>query len=530
MELWNDLTRTALLGTERGTRTWDAPDALGTVLSRLQAQEADAPVQLLRCSAVVGNFAQAGRWPARLASAAPSPAESDPRPVLGSARHLRLMLQDDRLKALFPEWLALLAAHGLRAPEASIPTLLGLASRSPDLRRAIMAVIGSKGLWLAGQSPEWEPLLSVADRGRLDAALWETGTLEQRLAYLVQARREDPAQAVERLAAVWSQDGARERRKLLEVLSDAPGSADVAFLESALADRSKDVRGDAAGLLARIPGSTVRTRAVELLDNWLGFEPKTGLMGTLKGRKGQLSVTLPEDWDSAWTTIGIHEKPPKGVGRKAWWLEQLLGLVDPDHWVDLWQRSPPEILRMVEGHEWQGNLLAGWQRATRRFSNAAWARALIAGTVDSGSDSGAALWAILSPSEQEEALTQSLATPSKGEPFKRALDRLGHLGHRWSPSFSSAVLQACLTLFREQTPDANYARYAILRQVAAHLDPGGYQLMEQGLEPHLQTTSPWQKIATEMLDTLRFRNDMIQAIESARTESGCIESDQRGTP
>jgi len=528
MELWNDLTRTALLGTERGTRTWDAPDALGTVLSRLQAQETDAPVQLLRCSAVVGNFAQAGRLPARLASSAPSPAEPDPRSALGSTRHLRLLLQDDRLKSLFPEWLALLADHGLRAPEASIPTLLGLASRSPDLRRAIMAVIGSKGLWLAGQSPEWAPLLSVADLGRLDAALWETGTPEQRLAYLAQTRREDPAQAVELLAAVWSQEGARERRKLLGVLSDAPGSADVAFLESALADRSKDVRGDAAGLLARIPGSTVQTRAVELLDGWLGFESKTGLMGTLKGRKGQLSVTLPEDWDSAWTTIGIHEKPPKGMGRKAWWLEQLLGLVDPDHWADLWQLSPPEILRMVEGHEWQGTLLAGWRRATRHFSNGAWARALIAGTVDS--DSEAALWAILSPSEQEDALTQSLAMPSKGEPFKRAFDRLGHLGHRWSPSFSSVVLQACLKLFREQTPDANYARYAILRQVAAHLDPGGYPVMEQGLGPYLQTSSPWQKIATEMLDTLRFRNDMIQAIESARTGSVRIESDQRGTP
>lgn len=420
MELWNDLTRTALLGTERGTRTWGAPDALGTVLSRLQAQETDAPLQLLRCSAVVGNFAQAGRLPARLASAPPSPAELDPRPVLGSAQHLRLMLQDHRLETLLPEWLALLAEHGLRAPEASIPTLLGLASRSPDLRRAIMAVIGSKGLWLAGQSSQWEPLLSVADRGRLDAALWETGTPDQRLAYLVQTRREDPAKAVELLAAVWSREGARERRKLLEVLSDSPGLADVAFLESALADRSKDVRGTAAGLLARIPGSTVRTRAVELLDGWLGFESKSG--------------------------------------------------------------------------------------------------------------SGAALWAILSPSEQEEALTQSLATPSKGEPFARAFDRLGHLQHRWSPSFSSVVLQACLELFRDQTPDANYARYTILRQVAAHLDPGGYQIMEQGLESHLQATSPWQKIATEMLDTLRFRNDMIQAIESARTGSVRIESDQRGTP
>ncbi|RNE89442.1 DUF5691 domain-containing protein [Marichromatium sp. AB31] len=523
IELWNDLTRTALLGTERGTRTWDAPNALGTLLSGLQAQETDAPVQLLRCSAVVGNFVQAGRLPARLASAAPSPAAPDPRPALGSARHLRLLLQDDRLKTLFPEWLTLLAEHGLRAPESSIPTLLGLASRSPDLRRAIIAVIGAKGLWLAGQSPEWAPLLSVADLGRLDAALWETGTPEQRLAYLVQTRREAPAQAVELLAAVWSQEGARERRKLLGVLSDASGPADVAFLESALADRSKDVRGDAAGLLARIPGSTVRTRAVELLDGWLGFESGTGLMGRLKGRKSELSVTLPEDWDSAWTTIGIHEKPPKGMGRKAWWLEQLLGLVDPDHWVERWQLSAPEILRMVEGHAWQGTLLAGWRRATRHFGNGAWARALIVGTVDADAD--AALWAILPPTEQENALTPSLAMPSTDEPFKRAFDRLGHLGHRWSPSFSSVVRQACLKLFREQTPDANYARYAILRQVAAHLDPGGCQAMEQGLGPYLQASSPWQRIATEMFDTLRFRNDMIQAIESAR-----IESDQRGTP
>ncbi|NEV64540.1 DUF5691 domain-containing protein [Thiorhodococcus minor] len=516
MELWGDLVRTALLGTERGGKTWSSDGRLGEALTALQGQDAEPGAQLLRCAAVVGTYAQAGRAAMRRTTPPPQPAAPDSRPVPASAGHLRLILGDERLRHLLGEWLGLLAQRGLRVPETSIPTLLGMAVRDQGLRRAIMAVIGAKGHWLAAQNPEWAPLLDASDGQGRDDALWETGSLEQRLAWLIQLRLEDPESARARLAEVWKQEGARERRRLIEALSQGLESQDAEFLTAALADRSKEVRSYAAELLAKLPDSTLQARLRELLGGWLTLAPKAGLIAKLKGRRGQLDVRLPEAWDKAWERLGISEKAPKGLGQKAWWLEQMLGLVDPRHWAESWQSSPEEIIALVEGHDWQKPLLAGWQRATLRFSDTDWARALLRGIPASSPQ----LWALLGPPEQEDLVATMITMPCASELFQRGFDRLDSLEHAWSAAFSEALLQACLQRFRHQSPDRDgYGCYRALRHAAARLDPALLQRAEQAFEPYIQDASPWQKIATEMLDVLRFRSDMPRALDRVQVAS-----------
>ena len=94
---------------------------------------------------------------------------------------------------------------------------------------------------------------------------------------------------------------------------------DETFLEAALDDRRKEVRGAAADLLARLPESALRRRALERALPLLKFKSN-------KLRRKTIEVTLPEACDKAMQRDGVEPKPGfRGVGEKAWWLQQMLG-------------------------------------------------------------------------------------------------------------------------------------------------------------------------------------------------------------
>lgn len=512
MELWSQMVRAALLGTERGAGPWTAEGHLGGLLASIQAQGRDAAVELLECAAVVDNYRRAGQGPARQSEVLPEAAETDPRPALAGLGHLRLLLQEERLRPLLLEWLAHLGRAGVRPPDTALPMLLTLAVRQPRFADSVRAVLGPRGRWLAAQRADWGVLLTTDEQEPLDDALWETGSPQERLAWLRQTRRAAPDAARERLAEVWSQEGARERRILLEALRTNPQPSDTVFLEQALSDRGKEVRRLAAELLARLPDSALQGTVRELSGSWLRFEAETGVIGRLKGSKGQLVLELPESWDRRWTALGLVEKAPNGKGQKAWWLEQLLGLADPRHGCERWGLTPAEILGLLEGHAWREPLLAGWTRAAALFERSDWARALLElGESDEG------LWAVLEAPEREALIQARLEAAGRlsGRDDWIHLRDLVQLTHAWSGAFSGRVIAAihALVTAKRQGYD-DYHGYEILRHAARHLDPELQERLETTFAPQLQDDSPWRKLLGETIDTLRLRNEMIRAIDS----------------
>ena len=94
-------------------------------------------------------------------------------------------------------------------------------------------------------------------------SLWQLGKSAERLALLISVRRREPARARALIESTWLNDGANDRQRFLEVLRENASMADEPFLESALDDRSKLVRRQAADVLAVVSGSRLRQRMSE---------------------------------------------------------------------------------------------------------------------------------------------------------------------------------------------------------------------------------------------------------------------------
>lgn len=267
---WEDLVTSALLGTDR--RPLRAEDGAPV-----------GPGELLDTAALHTVRRRAALRPAT-GAALPEPAPADPRPPLPAAARRRLaQLLADRsappsggrrgaapdLTELIPQWLASAGAHGYRAPAELLPALLDAARARTDLRPHVLAFAGPRGLWLAGLNPEWRFALRASSRGAQRPGiedpeavrrLWEEGLFAERVALLGAVREQDPGAARALLAGTWATERAEDRLMFLDSLRSGLSGADEAFLEEALADRSRNVRATAAELLSALPNSALARR------------------------------------------------------------------------------------------------------------------------------------------------------------------------------------------------------------------------------------------------------------------------------
>ena len=171
-------------------------------------------------------------------------------------------LLQDSYPPLRGEWLRLAGLHNCRIPARLLPRMLEVGSGQQALRPAIVAVLGTRGHWLARQHAQWTWAASKPgdDDGDL-AARWESGTPAQRRLALRELRARDPAAALQCLQASWNQESPEDRALLLPCLHVALSLADEAFLEAALDDRRKEVRLQAQQLLQTLPGCAQIGRA-----------------------------------------------------------------------------------------------------------------------------------------------------------------------------------------------------------------------------------------------------------------------------
>src|SRR6266568_978000 len=129
-ERWREAVKVALVGT--GRQTLSAPE--------LEPFLAEA--------AALAVAERAGVLPAVApAGSAPAPDETLARTATAQTRQLELVLAGD--PALLPEWLARCAAAGRRVDEQLLPELLDYGRADPELRPALLAVLGARGRWLA---------------------------------------------------------------------------------------------------------------------------------------------------------------------------------------------------------------------------------------------------------------------------------------------------------------------------------------------------------------------------------------------
>ena len=469
MQAWEDLVKTALLGTER-----DAPPRVKSdaVIDSLLSQFApeDRERNLLGSSGILTIARRAGHTvsssPGDLLPVAPSDTQS---PFSDAAIHDLSHLIGSELKDLLPEWLAIAATKKRRVPERLLPVLLSVGASHKRIQGNLVAVLGERGRWLAAQNPDWNYALRPSDEEIQEAAaaqgdisVWETGNATVRAAYLAARRRTNPNEAREILEAVWGKEPYEERAAFLTELKSGLSPEDEPFLEAALDDKRKEVRTGAQQLLRMLPTSRLAERMIERV------RPLLSIKASGKGEK--LEVTLPSTWDKTMGRDGIEQKPPTypKIGEKAFWLNQIVEGVPLSFWTEHLKHTPTQLIALAEADkDWGSGLIENWTRALMREPiNNPWAEPMLryylnpkANRLIFNVD-----WASLLPKEQLE----SIALEKLDAGFFRDYGSvLGTLLLQCGPVWSISLANRFLSAFQQNIDkkDKYYLSYAAQQYV-----------------------------------------------------------------
>ena len=452
MKLLHELATQVLLGSERSPPCLpQLSGALGELLLAACPPEDSNEVRLLRYAGSLAVCAAAGYVPALAEEAPPEACQEEElltadHPALGATLQQILADGPDPLRR---EAFGRLAITGRCLPPGLLPRALTLGKKTADLRPALLAVLGRRGQWLAPLNPAWTWAVGGADP-IADLTLWDHGSPEQRKLLLDKVRKSDPGQARALLQDGFSQLEARERASLLESMGCGLASADEDFLETLLADRSKEVRQRAANLLACLPGSRYSTRMTGRMAACLGEERK--LFRTVR------TLEAPTSFGAGWKDDALEEGRAKGesLGERAWWLYQIARALPLAWWLETTGLSPAELIKWVRGTDWSEAMLRAWSEALQRQPDARWAAEFLVNAESLNLPLNIfELLAGLPVREREQhwlvLLQTGLRHFSQGDLLARLVENFSASGEEMSEEFSRRVLAEVRQLVNQPT-------------------------------------------------------------------------------
>jgi hypothetical protein len=456
----------ALLGTER------RPPHFEELPSKIQDQLGEGG--LLDAAALATLYKRAGRMP--LEGLAPLPAaegEDRPLPRPGAVRRLAAMLSGFQTTAL-GEWLRAADERGWSVPPEHLPALADYARGRAEYRPLVVKAAGRRASWLADLNPDWRFLHAAVVEGN-DPAIWTHGNANQRRSRLRSLRQTDSAAALEALREVWPTEPAATRLDFLGLLVENLSLADEAFCESALDDRSKEVRRTAAALLARIPGSQYGERMAQRVWSHLTVS------------QGVIAVNLPTRVDASMERDGVDpQQQEEGLGKRASWFRQIvaaapLSASEPEHLQYKVEGCAPEVLQVA------------WAQAAVREGSTEWARALLQANAETGNRT-AELLRVLPPDEWVPAIEMLRAQTD-------VADLVGGLPVPWPEQLAVAIL--------DQLAKAGTARsWARLASIAARAVPAAVLSHPITREPTGEEDT-WRR---RLVETLIFRREMYEEL------------------
>jgi hypothetical protein len=465
---WIDqLGAAAMLGTERVGAVPPVPDDAGALYGILQ-RVSTGPREhaLLTAGGIAAVYTRAGmKWAAIAATPAIAPPADKPRVSNTSAQQLSLLI-GGHFEEVLPEYLELAARSGRALPPRHLPALLSQATRDEKLRPLVLAALDARARWLADQNRDWKNLFAQPD-----VDLFHTGTAPERREILDHLRFTDPSRARTLIESTWAQEPPEVRAAFMEILATRLSMEDEPFLETALDDKRKEVRSQAAALLSALPESRLSKRMLER------FTPLVKMKKTLLG-KIKLEIFVPETHDPAMARDGIDAKSSRpGLGEKAAHLADIIAGTPLWFWTGPLALDPESMLALLKPLEWKEAVTSGLTTATVRQKNQPFAAALlrywITGADEAESrrewQSVAPLMAILTP-QQREAVITPLFSQKEYDDHWILVQMLHASTHFWSKEFSAAFLEFLWRVTESQ--ERNYvAHQGIAKQFGRYVHP-----------------------------------------------------------
>ena len=432
MQYWNDIIHTAMLGTSKKTPDSAAlPAALQQGMVQLPATEPEET--FLQIAALAYNFRQCSVAPAAapVSSTAAAGPESLAYCSTQSIVLLTAILNIDST-SLLQLWLQACQQNGQIVQPDIVPQLLETAVKQKSLRTSIAACCGNRGQWLCQFNPAWNFGSTTTPE-----EIWQTGTLQQRVQVITQIRTEEPAKALEWLQATWPQETAATKEELLPILENNSSAADLPFLESLSAEKSKKVKDKAALMQQYIPESAIVQSYWQVLKTAIYLKKEKALLGLTT--KTKLVVQLPENVDEAVYKSGIDKlsKNAKVISDEDYILQQLIGQVPPHWWEEHLGESKEHILEWFQKYDHAKLFMQALGYAATRFRDTAWLQAVIKFDKEEAHSYPAAL--PLLPAQEQEVYAAKLI--AKGGDVHPVMYTLLSSAKEWSLPLTRQVMQ-----------------------------------------------------------------------------------------
>lgn len=353
----------ALVGT---ARQGQVRPVTGTPVDTLmeELQDGENERKLLLSAGARAIYKQAGQQARQMVS---RPEPAGPETLLSCPLKIEQLLSQllsGEHEALLPDALRRLRTVGMHLPYPLLPRALDKSDR--QVRAELFPVLGERGIWLSRYKASWnwvQDFLPTAGSGLPAGAetIWQEGTTAQRRVVLARLRASDPDKAREWLQDVWPRERADVRGDFLTTLTLGLSKADEAFLDTLLDDRAASVRSIAFDLLAAVPDSAFVARMVARGREMVQLQ-----------KDGTLKVKPPQDLETSWLHDGILRESPERIGKRAWWLIQVLSYIPPTFWETYLGQEPASLLELAMQDRWGINLLDGWSRATIKYQASPW--------------------------------------------------------------------------------------------------------------------------------------------------------------
>jgi hypothetical protein len=501
-----ELTKVALIGTSR--TNWSLPNSPEPLLEEAFAiaRTSSPEDQLLAAAATTGAYEACGRSGRASPITLPS-SQVDARQQCSLRagellQQILSMANAPAKQSLLVKWLTAADTGKRRPPHWHLPALLDYAASTRSVRDSVMAVIDLRGLWLMSLNPSWQ--FATAEDVE-PASAFATGNRDQRLAVIRRLRETDASQARQMIGSTWKEDSADDRAAFVAAMSIGLSGDDEPFLESALDDRSKQVRAAAAELLSRVDGSAYSKRMIERVEPLVSFTPGTPAGMIKRAKPPRVEVQLPpEAFDPAWGRDAIVEKPAAGIGRRQWWLSQMLRRVPPAHWSAKWHISPADCFRAATG-DFAEILVSTWSDAAEDHRDATWMKAAVFYSLDDAKQPvSVSMIQHMPASDQCEVIAKIFASPRVDA---RSLGPvLNDLTEQFSPELSELAIAAVERVHEKAAHAYDYTLPGLLDPLSHLLWPGVIDALMKRWTG--DTWDSYRKTLDSFFQTLQIRRDI----------------------
>jgi hypothetical protein len=209
---------------------------------------------------------------------------------------------------------------------------------------------------------------------------------------------------------------------------------------------------------------------------------------------------------------GVEPKPySQGIGEKAWWLQQILGLIPPKVWSQESGWPISELIAVAKRSEWKSVLLDGWSQAARLCRDIEWGDALLTETFERSE--ATSLFQILPQTRQEDFIVELLRKSPSLQADKPARNYVASCWRQWSVKLSRAVIDSLLRHAATDRFKEGWMWSDFLNTIGCRLDPA---LIPEAVTRLTEAAKPWAERAYALerfLDFIQFRHEMLKEID-----------------